>query len=278
MAQAVKRLFPDTKLGIGPAIENGFYYDFKVEKPFDEEDIKKIEEESNKIIKENLEIKRFTLPREEAIKLIEDAKLKAEVVEETSKTVKEGFIISQETEPDTEVFAGDSVIIHVSTGTGIKQISVVSVIGQSEANAKKTLGDLGLKVNVAYDEDTSKDNGVVLKQSLEAGKVVDEGTSITITVNKLAEMKSGTVSVNLKSLLNYTPEKDEDGKEIVEKAKVRITVGEDTIYNQQDAKTKTDITANFNAKGTVTIKVYVDDILKGTKEINMNNTTNCTFE
>ncbi len=216
--------------------------------------------------------------KEEAIKLIEDAKLKAEVVEETSKTVKEGFIISQETEPDTEVFAGDSVIIHVSTGTGIKQISVVSVIGQSEANAKKTLGDFGLKVNVAYDEDTSKDNGVVLKQSLEAGKVVDEGTSITITVNKLAEMKSGTVSVNLKSLLNYTPEKDEDGKEIVEKAKVRITVGEDTIYNQQDAKTKTDITANFNAKGTVTIKVYVDDILKGTKEINMNNTTNCTFE
>lgn len=70
MAQAVKRLFPDTKLGIGPAIENGFYYDFKVEKPFDEEDIKKIEEESNKIIKENLEIKRFTLPREEAIKLM----------------------------------------------------------------------------------------------------------------------------------------------------------------------------------------------------------------
>ena len=70
MAQAVKRLFPNTKLGIGPAIENGFYYDFKVEKPFDEEDIKKIEEESNKIIKENLEIKRFTLPREEAIKLM----------------------------------------------------------------------------------------------------------------------------------------------------------------------------------------------------------------
>ncbi len=216
--------------------------------------------------------------KEEAVKLIEDAKLKAEIVEETSKTVKEGFVISQETEPDTEVFAGDSLIIHVSTGTGIKQVSVVSVIGQSEANAKKTLGDLGLKVNVAYDEDNSKDNGVVLKQSLEAGKVVDEGTSITITVNKLAEMKSGTVSVNLKSLLNYTPEKDEDGKEIVEKAKVRITVGDDTIYNQQDAKTKTDISANFNAKGTVTIKVYVDDILKGTKEINMNNATNCTFE
>lgn len=72
MAQAVKRLFPDTKLGIGPAIENGFYYDFKVDKPFDEEDIKKIEEEANKIIKEDLEIKRFTLPREEAIKFMSE--------------------------------------------------------------------------------------------------------------------------------------------------------------------------------------------------------------
>lgn len=84
MAQAVKRLFPDTKLGIGPAIENGFYYDFKVEKPFDEEDIKKIEEESNKIIKENLEIKRFTLPREDAIKLMQEKKedYKVELIKE----------------------------------------------------------------------------------------------------------------------------------------------------------------------------------------------------
>ena len=214
--------------------------------------------------------------KEEAIKLIETAKLKAEIVEETSKTVKEGYVISQETNTETELFAGDIVIIHVSTGTGIKQISVVSVIGQSEENAKKALGEL--KVNVSYDEDTSKDNGVVLKQSIEAGKVVDEGTAITITVNKLAEMKAGTVNVNLKSLLKYTPEKDEEGKEIVEKAKVKITVGNDTIYNQTDAKTKTDILSSFNAKGTVTIKVYVDDILKGTKELNMNNATNCTFE
>lgn len=216
--------------------------------------------------------------KEEAIKLIEEAKLKAEVEEETSKTVKEGYVISQETDPDTEVFAGDVVKIHVSTGTGIKQVTVVSVTGQSEANAKTTLEGLGLKVNVSYEEDSSKDNGVVLKQSVEAGKVIDEGTTVTITVNKLAEMKQGTVKVNLKSLLNYTPEKDENGNEKVEKATVKIMVGNDTIYNQSEAKTKTDISASFNAKGNVTIKVYVDDILKGTKEINMNSTTSCVFE
>lgn len=212
--------------------------------------------------------------KEEAIKLLEDAKLKVEVIEETSKTVKEGFVISQETAPDEEAFAGDTVKIHVSTGTGIKEVTVVSVIGQSEANAKSTLEGLGLKVNVAYEEDTAKDNGVVLKQSIDSGKKIDEGTTITITVNKVAEMKQGTVKVNLKSLLKYTPEEEEE----VEKATVKIMVGNDTIYNQSNPKTKTDISANFNAKGNVTIKVYVDDILKGTKEINLNSTISCVFE
>lgn len=216
--------------------------------------------------------------REEAVQLLEEAKLKAEVIEETSKTVKEGFVVSQEIEPNKEAFAGDTVKIHVSIGTGIKEVTVVGVIGQLEANAKKTLEDLGLKVNIAYDEESAKDNGVVLKQSVDAGKVIEEGTTVTITVNKVAEMKQGTVKVNLKSLLGYTPEKDEEGNEIVEKATVKITVGNDTIYNQSNAKTKTDISASFNAKGNVTIKVYVDDILKGTKEINLNSTTSCVFE
>ena len=72
LAQAVKRLYPDAKLAIGPSIENGFYYDFDVEKPFSEEDLAKIEEEMKKIIKEDLELERFELPREEALKLMEE--------------------------------------------------------------------------------------------------------------------------------------------------------------------------------------------------------------
>ena len=72
MAQAVKRLFPNAKVTIGPAIENGFYYDFDVEKAFSEEDLKKIEEEMQKIIKEDLAIERFELSREDAVKLMEE--------------------------------------------------------------------------------------------------------------------------------------------------------------------------------------------------------------
>jgi len=72
MAQAVKRLFPDVKLGIGPSIETGFYYDFDIEKPFSEEDLLKIEEEMKNIIKEDLPIERFELPRKEAIELMSE--------------------------------------------------------------------------------------------------------------------------------------------------------------------------------------------------------------
>jgi len=72
MAQAVKRLFPNVKLAIGPSIDEGFYYDFDTEKTFNDEDKEKIEAEMKKIIKEDLAIERFTLPREEAIKFMEE--------------------------------------------------------------------------------------------------------------------------------------------------------------------------------------------------------------
>ena len=92
LAQAAKRLFPNCKLTIGPAIENGFYYDFDVEKPFTEDDIAALEEEMKKIIKEDLELERFELPREEAIKLMKEKNepYKVELIEE----LPEGEVIS----------------------------------------------------------------------------------------------------------------------------------------------------------------------------------------
>ena len=71
MAEAVKRLFPEAKLAIGPSIDTGYYYDFEHE-PFSREDLDKIEAEMKKIIKEGHELKRFTLPRAEAIKFMEE--------------------------------------------------------------------------------------------------------------------------------------------------------------------------------------------------------------
>ncbi len=72
LAQAVKNLWPETKLAIGPSIKDGFYYDFDCVTPFTEEDLEKIEAEMKKIVKSNLKLERFTLPRAEAIRLMEE--------------------------------------------------------------------------------------------------------------------------------------------------------------------------------------------------------------
>ena len=80
MAQAVKRLFPDVKFAIGPAIDEGFYYDFDVEKPFTDEDKANIETEMKKIIKENLSIERFSLPKKDALDLMKDQPYKQELI------------------------------------------------------------------------------------------------------------------------------------------------------------------------------------------------------
>ncbi len=72
LAQAMKRLHPEVKLAIGPSIENGFYYDFDVEKPFTEEDLAALEAEMRKICKEKLKLERFELPRAEAIRFMEE--------------------------------------------------------------------------------------------------------------------------------------------------------------------------------------------------------------
>ncbi|MBR3134867.1 MAG: threonine--tRNA ligase [Clostridia bacterium] len=84
MAQAIKRINPKAKLAIGPAIDDGFYYDFDVEKPFTDEDKEKIETEMKKIIKEDLPIERFSLPRDEAIKLMKEKEedYKVELIED----------------------------------------------------------------------------------------------------------------------------------------------------------------------------------------------------
>ena len=122
MAQAVKRLFPDVKLAIGPAIENGFYYDFDVERPFTDEDKAKIEEEMKKIIKENLKIERFSLPKKEALELMKDEPYKQELIND----LKEGEEISFYKQGEfTDLCAGPHLL---STGK-IKSIKILSSSG-----------------------------------------------------------------------------------------------------------------------------------------------------
>ena len=122
MAQAVKRLFPNTKFAIGPSIENGFYYDFDIEKPFTDEDKAKIEEEMKKIIKENIPIERFTLPKKEALELMKDQIYKQELIND----LPEGEEISFYKQGDfTDLCAGPHLM---STGK-VKAVKILSSSG-----------------------------------------------------------------------------------------------------------------------------------------------------
>jgi len=122
MAQAVKRLFPDVKFAIGPSIENGFYYDFDVEKPFTDEDKANIESEMKKIIKENLAIERFSLSKQEALELMKNQPYKQELINE----LPEGEEISFYKQGDfTDLCAGP----HLESTGKIKIVKILSSSG-----------------------------------------------------------------------------------------------------------------------------------------------------
>ena len=123
MAQAIKRLFGnDVKLAIGPSIDEGFYYDFDVEKAFSDEDKAKIEEEMKKIIKEDLLIERFSLPKAEALELMKDEPYKVELINELPEGEEISFYKQGEF---TDLCAGPHLM---STGK-VKCIKLLSSSG-----------------------------------------------------------------------------------------------------------------------------------------------------
>ncbi|MCL2108013.1 MAG: threonine--tRNA ligase [Oscillospiraceae bacterium] len=120
LAQAVKRLFPGAKLGIGPAIENGFYYDFDVEKPFTREDLDKIEAEMKKIVKDDLQI---TTPDVDGAELFKDEPYKIELIDELKSKGETATFYSQS--EFTDLCAGPHLM---STG-GVKAFKLLSCTG-----------------------------------------------------------------------------------------------------------------------------------------------------
>ena len=124
MAQAIKRLYPDTKLAIGPSIDDGFYYDFDREKAFTEEELAEIEKEMKKIVKEDIPLERFELPREEAIKFMEEKQEPYKV--ELIKDLPEDSVISFYKQGDfTDLCAGP----HLMSTKPIKAFKLMSVAG-----------------------------------------------------------------------------------------------------------------------------------------------------
>ncbi len=124
MAQAIKRLYPETKLAIGPSIANGFYYDLDRETPFTTEDLEKIEAEMKKIVKENLPLERFTKSREEAICYFKekDEPYKAELIEDLPEGEEISFYSQGEF---TDLCAGP----HLMSTKAVKAFKLTSLAG-----------------------------------------------------------------------------------------------------------------------------------------------------
>ena len=202
-------------------------------------------------------------------KLRDEMRLNVEREEETSKTVEKDVVIKQDVAEGKQIKVGETVKLTVSIGTGLKDVAMPYVIGDTEEEAKKKLTDL--TVIVAYEEDMSKANGKVLKQSIEAGTTVEEKSKVTITVNKIEEIKTGIVKINVQSLLGEKAviQKDESGNEINPTVKVKVTVDGDNQYEEEKRKDETSLVVEVHGKHTVTVKVWIGDQMYGMKQLTL---------
>ena len=213
------------------------------------------------------------MTKDEGIQELKNYNLKAEVIEETSEEIKEGYITRQEIQPETTIDAGETIKIYVSIGTGRIQVVVPSVLGKQLEDAQKILTDLKLKVEIEYGEDTTKPNGQILSQNVVSGTVLDEGSTVVITVNQIAKIKSGTVNIKLKEIaekLGYVVEEEKDEEEnIVEevsKIEVELKVTSEgttnTVYNKKVSANNENISVTVQGKGTIRIELYIDGVYR----------------
>ncbi len=217
-------------------------------------------------------------------KELDNLELKYEIIEENSEKVEAEIVLAVNPEEGEEITAATIVQITKSIGSAFKDVPVPSVLNSEESVAVKTLSDLGLIVNVVYEENASKSDGVVTSQSISGGKTVKEGENIEIVVNKQPTKSTLTVKVNLKSLMNYTePEPttqdtvDEFGNTIsttttpeIQKATVVIDVGDDTILSDSYPMNKTEITKSWTTSGVKTMKVKVNGVTKYEQTVDFN--------
>lgn len=215
--------------------------------------------------------------RDEATKMLKEAGLEVKVEEEFSDDVEKNYIIKQEIEEGEKIPAGTTVTIYSSMG--IEQVQVPDLSGKTESEAKSAINSAKLKwKSTDKTSDSSKPNGVVVNQSISSGSMVDKNTEITITINEFDEIKTGTINVNVKSLLGGKVEYEDEEKTVVKNVRVKIMVGSDTVYDEKVSPTSTNIKATKSDKGSKEVTVYIDDIWKATKTFNFNTQSSITIE
>jgi serine/threonine-protein kinase len=189
---------------------------------------------------------------------------KVTINEVISTKVAAGIVISQSPKKGEKIAYGSEITLEVSKGDGKVSVVMPSVVGKTEAEAKKTLEGLKLTVTIKYGEDSNKTNGVVISQNYPENQELKEGALVEITVNKLILTK--TINIDLLEL--------QGGKQLdTEEMNVKVTAAIDggavnTVYEKTLKTTEKSAIFTINGYKTANLKIYLNGNL--TKEQNIN--------
>ena len=219
--------------------------------------------------------------KDEATKEGKDLGLNVIVEEDYNDEIEAGIVIEQSIAEGEEVLAGSDITIKVSLG--IEQVEVPDLTGMTEDEAKAKIAESKLTYKATYKiTDSSKGKGVV-EQSISPHSFVDKNSEITITINEYQEMKSGTININVASLIGYQPtyqkvvdeETGEETEVLVppKQVKLVVTVDEVTVESKDVSEDSKNVTVNFDGEGTVRIRVTIDGVERAKKDMNLNSTT-----
>ena len=195
--------------------------------------------------------------RDEATKMLKEVGLEVKVEEEFSDDVEKNYVTKQEIAEGEKIPAGTTVTIYSSMG--IEQVQVPDLSGKTESEAKSAISSAKLKwKSTDKTSDSSKPNGVVVNQSISNGSMVDKNTEITITVNEFDEIKNGTITVNVASLIGYNKQYNEDG---TEKSPENVQVILSFDGEEYESKTAKENDANcqfsVSSSGSKTAKIQI---------------------
>ena len=223
--------------------------------------------------------------KDEARKELKDLGLEMEIEEVNSDDVEPGIVIEQDKQEGEEVLAGTKIKLKVSLG--IEKVEVPDLTGLSEDEAKAKITEAKLKwIRTDKIKDSGKGTGVV-EQNISPKSMVDKNTEISITINEYQKITQGTINIDVAALTGYTPKykkvedgKDEDGKtkykDVLippEKVKIKVTVNDEQVTEQEVSEDEKALQVNFDGEGTVRIKVIIDGSTKKTVDMNLNSET-----
>jgi serine/threonine-protein kinase len=234
--------------------------------------------------------KMITIPKklvgkniDEVKKALDELEAKYEVQEINDEEVEAGIVLSINPEEGEEITASSTITIEVSKGSAYKDITVKSVIGKTESEAKSQLENDGFtSIEVEYTEDSNKSDGVVLEQSISSGKTVKENEKITLTVNKLPQEATLTFNINLKSLKNYTESVSENTTDsnttnsastnttTKTTASVIIKIDEDVIFSKDVSLSETSLKKTWTTTGRKRVRVIIDGVTEYDNPIDFN--------